>query len=153
MAVAVAGYSGTPLAKKLGIEEGARVALLGAPDGFDAELAPLPDGVRVLRRLAAHLDVAVLFVTSRGDLERRLQKVAACLQAAGALWVAWPKKASKVATDLDENVVRDLILSDALVDNKICAIDDTWSGLRFVYRLSARGAARPTACPGANMGW
>ncbi len=87
------GYSGTPLARKLGIKGGSRVALLSAPDGFDDELAPLPEGVRVLRRLAPGLDVAVLFVTERRELERRFPAVAAAITPAGGFWVAWPKRA------------------------------------------------------------
>ena len=132
------GYSATPLARKLGIEEGARLALLDAPDGFEDELAPLPDGVRVLRRLAAGLDVAVLFVTGRRRLEQRFDAVADAIYPAGGFWVAWPKKASKVATDLTEDVLRDVALPKGLVDNKVCAVTDVWSGLRLVWRKEYR---------------
>jgi hypothetical protein len=134
----VAGYSGTPLAKKLGIEEGARVALLAAPEAFDAALAPFPDGVRVLRRLAPGLDVAVLFVTERRELERRFGPVADAVRPAGGFWVAWPKRSSKVPTDLTEDVLREVGLPYGLVDNKVCAVTDVWSGLRFVWRKENR---------------
>jgi hypothetical protein len=134
------GYSGTPLARKLGIKEGARVALLAAPPGFDDELSPLPDGVRVLRRLAPDLDVAVLFVTERRELERRFPAVAGSITPAGGFWVAWPKKASKVATDLTEDVLREVGLPKGLVDNKVCAVTEVWSGLRFVWRRENRPA-------------
>jgi hypothetical protein len=126
------------LARKLGVQDGARLALLGAPDGFDAELAPLPEGVRVLRRLAPRLDVAVLFTTARADLERRFPAAARAVAPAGGLWVAWPKRASGMATDLTENVLRQVGLPHGLVDNKVCAVTDVWSGLRFVWRLENR---------------
>src|SRR5829696_4333902 len=135
----MAGYSGTPLARKLGIKEGSRVALLGAPEGFDDELAPLPDGVRVLRRLGPNLDVAVLFVTERRELERRFPPVAKAVFPAGGFWVAWPKRASKVRTDLTEDVLRDVGLPQGLVDNNVCAVTEIWSGLRFVWRKELRG--------------
>jgi hypothetical protein len=136
----VAGYSGTPLAKKLGIREGDRVALLGAPDGFDADLAPLPAGVQLLRRLAADLDVALLFVTERRELERRFPAVARSITPAGGFWVAWPKRAAKVPTDLTEDVLREVGLPQGLVDNKVCAVNEIWSGLRFVWRKQNRPA-------------
>jgi hypothetical protein len=132
------GYSGTPLARKLGIKEGARVALLAAPEGFDAELAPLPAGVTVLRRLAPDLDVAVLFVTERRQLERRFEAIARAVFPAGGFWVAWPKRASKAPTDLTEDVLRDVALPKGLVDNKVCAVTDVWSGLRLVWRKENR---------------
>ena len=137
----VVGYSDTPLARKLGIREDARVALLGAPTGFDRELAPLPPGVRVLRRLARDLDVAVLFVTDRRELERRFLPVARSIKPAGGLWVAWPKRSSKLPTDLTEDVLREVGLPYGLVDNKVCAVSEVWSGLRFVWRKEHRGGA------------
>lgn len=133
-----AGYSGTPLARKLGIRPGARVALLRAPGGFDGDLAPLPAGVTVLRRVAANLDVALLFVTERRDLVRMFPQVAAAIAPAGGFWIAWPKRASKVPTDLTEDVLREVGLPLGLVDNKVCAVTDIWSGLRFVWRLENR---------------
>lgn len=132
------GYSGTPLAQKLGITEGSRLALLSAPDGFDEELAPLPAGVTVLRRLGSDLDVAVLFVTERRELERRFPAVATAIFPAGGFWVAWPKRASKVPTDLTEDVLREVALPQGLVDNKVCAVTDVWSGLRLVWRKENR---------------
>jgi hypothetical protein len=134
------GYSGTPLARKLGIEGGSKVALLGAPEGFDDELVPLPNGVRVLRRLGPDLDVAVLFVTERRELERRFPAVAKAVFPAGGFWVAWPKRASKVPTDLTEDVLREVGLPQGLVDNKVCAVTEVWSGLRFVWRKENRSA-------------
>ena len=134
----MAGYSGTPLARKLGIKEEARLALLGAPEGFDAELAPLPDGVQILRRLGPDLDVAVLFVTERRQLERRFPDVARSMKPDGGFWVAWPKRASKVPTDLTEDVLREVGLPQGLVDNKVCAVTEVWSGLRFVWRKELR---------------
>ena len=139
----MAGYSGTPLPRKLGIKEGAKVALVEAPEGFEAELKPLPDGVQVARRLGQDLDVILLFVTERDELERRFLEVARHLQPAGGLWVAWPKKSSKVPTDLTEPVVMEVGLARGLVDNKVCAVTDVWSGLRFVVRLADRAAWPP----------
>ena len=136
----VVGYSGTPLVRKLGIKERSRVALLAAPEGFDGELAPLPDGVRIVRRLAPDLDVAVLFVTERRELERRFPAVAGAITPAGGFWVAWPKRASKVPTDLTEDVLREVGLPQGLVDNKVCAVNDVWSALRFVWRRENRPA-------------
>ena len=132
------GYSGTPLCRKLGIKEESRVALLGAPEGFEAALGPLPAGVKVLRRLAPDLDVAVLFVTERRQLERRFEQVAAAIKPAGGFWVAWPKRAAKVPTDLTEDVLREVGLPQGLVDNKVCAVTEVWSGLRFVWRKENR---------------
>ncbi len=134
------GYSGTPLSRKLGIKEAARVALLDAPEGFDAELAPLPDGVQILRRLRPDLDVVLLFVTERRQLERRFPAVAASITPAGGFWVAWPKRASRVPTDLTEDVLREVGLPQGLVDNKVCAVTEVWSGLRFVWRRENRPA-------------
>jgi hypothetical protein len=137
--VSTGGYSGTPLPRKLGIKPGHRVALLGAPDGFEADtLGELPDGVGVVRRAGGEADVIVSFHTSRAELERRLPALRAMMEPAAGLWIAWPKRASKVPTDMTEDVVREIALPTGLVDNKVCAIDATWSGLRLVIRLSAR---------------
>jgi hypothetical protein len=134
-----AGYSGTPLARKLGIKPEARMALIGAPEGFEATLGELPEGVTVTRRLGGQpRDVIVAFFYQRAMLERRLPALRAALDPAGGLWLAWPKRASGVPTDLTDNVVRDLGLATGLVDNKVCAIDQVWSGLRLVYRLRDR---------------
>jgi hypothetical protein len=137
--VSTAGYSGTPLPRKLGIKPGHRVALLGAPDGFEADtLGDLPDGVGVVRRTGGEADVIVSFHTRRAELERRLPALRAMMEPAAGLWIAWPKRVSKVPTDMTEDVVREIALPTGLVDNKVCAIDATWSGLRLVIRLSAR---------------
>lgn len=137
-----AGYSGTPLPRKLGIKEGSTVVVLDAPDGFEALLDPMPAGVTVRASTGGTADVLVLFATSRAELEAGLPAARAALEPNGGLWVAWPKRASGVPTDLTENVVREVGLAAALVDNKVCAIDDTWSGLRLVIRLADRPAAR-----------
>ena len=134
----MAGYSGTPLAKKLGIKAGHRVGLIGALEGFEETLEGLPEGVRFSRRAAGRFDVILFFTRSHDELERRFAALAGRLHKAGGLWVAWPKKASGVATDLAEDSVRHAGLEAGLVDNKICAIDEIWSGLRFVYRLKDR---------------
>ena len=134
----MAGYSGTPLLKKLGIKEGASVALLAAPPNFARTLAPLPDGVEVREQARGKLDIIVFFATRERELARRFPVMARALQPDGGLWVAWPKKASCVATDLTFDPVQQTGLDCGLVDNKVCAIDDTWSALRFVYRVADR---------------
>jgi hypothetical protein len=136
-----AGYSGTPLVRKLGINPGSRLGLLRAPGGFDTTLGELPYGVSVRRRARGPLDVIVAFYSRRSELEQRLPALRACLDPAGGLWIAWPKRASGVATDVSENVVRELGLAAGLVDNKVCAIDEVWSGLRLVFRLRDRPQA------------
>jgi hypothetical protein len=137
---APAGYSGTPLPRKLGIRPEARVALVGAPDGFDMTLGELPPGAVVRDRLRGPFDVIVAFFDSVAALERRLPALKRALDPGGGLWIAWPKRASGIDTDLGDGVVRELGLAAGLVDNKVCAIDDVWSGLRFVYRLGDRPA-------------
>lgn len=137
-AAASAGYSGTPLPRKLGIKPEARLGLIGAPDGFDGVLGELPPGVSVRRLLQGSFDVIVAFFVRRSELERRLPACRDALTPAGGLWLAWPKRGSGVATDLGEGMVRELGLAAGLVDNKVCAIDATWSALRFVFRLADR---------------
>jgi hypothetical protein len=128
------GYSGTPLPQKLGIREGSRVLVLGAPRDFGQTLGQLPAGARILTR-AGEAAVIVLFTRALADLQRRFATALKSLAAeGGGLWVAWPKKAAKVLTDLDENKVRAVGLDHGLVDNKVCAIDGVWSGLRFARR-------------------
>jgi hypothetical protein len=134
----VAGYSGTPLVRKLGIRAGDVVALLGAPDGFDDLLEDLPEAVTFRRRAQGHLDLVLSFQTDRATLERRLPAVLRNMDRDGAIWVAWPKKASKVPTDITEDTVREVVLPIGLVDVKVCAIDDTWSGLKVVWRRENR---------------
>jgi hypothetical protein len=131
-----AGYSGTPLPRKLGIKPGHRVLLLGAPEGF--ALPELPDGVKVATRARGVADVIVAFHLRRAELARRMPVLRQRMEPAAGLWIAWPKRASKVETDLTEDVVRELALANTLVDNKVCAIDETWSGLRLVIRLKDR---------------
>jgi hypothetical protein len=133
-----AGYSGTPLAKKLGIRAGDTVALIGAPDGFESELEGLPDGVDLRRRAGGKPEVVLLFTTKAKELERRFPGLAKSVWPNGSLWIAWPKKSSGVSTDLDENRLRDIGLPHGLVDNKVCAVNDVWSGLRFVWRRENR---------------
>jgi hypothetical protein len=134
----VAGYSGTPLPQKLGIKAGSRVALVRAPAGFERALSPLPDGVRLRTQMRGMQDIVLFFATRHAELERRFDALARGVHPAGGLWIAWPKRTAGVATDLREGVVRDIGLSHGLVDNKVCAVDDVWSGLRFVYRLKDR---------------
>ena len=133
-----AGYSGTPLAKKLGIRAGDTVTLLGAPEGFEDELDGLPDGVQLRRRTGGNPEVVLLFTTKARELERRFPGLARSVWPDGSVWVAWPKRASGVATDLDENRLRDIGLPHGLVDNKVCAVNNVWSGLRFVWRRDNR---------------
>jgi hypothetical protein len=133
-----AGYSGTPLVRKLGFKPGMRAHYVAAPEGFDALLGELPDGVRVLARAAPELDLVVLFVTTRAELQRRLAGLHAKLAQDGMVWVAWPKRASNLPTDMTEDVVRDVALPRGLVDVKVCAIDETWSGLKLVIRKELR---------------
>jgi hypothetical protein len=135
----VAGYSGTPLAKKLGIKEGHRVAFPSAPDGFAGLLGDLPAGVTVKSRPSGPLDVIVFFTRRRAELGRRLPTLRRAMDPAAGLWIAWPKRSSGVETDMTEDVARELGLANRLVDNKVCAIDETWSGLRLVIRLADRG--------------
>jgi hypothetical protein len=136
--MATVGYSGTPLVRKLGVKPGMRVHYAAAPGGFAALLCELPDGVRVLAQPSADLDLVVLFVRSRAQLQRRLESLHAKLCQDGTLWIAWPKRASKVPTDMTEDVVRDVALPHGLVDVKVCAIDETWSGLKLVVRRELR---------------
>lgn len=136
--LSVAGYSGTSLPKKLGIKEGSRVALVRAPSGFDRTLDPLPSDVRLRTQARGEQDVIVFFVTRRNELDRRFSVLARALEPAGGLWIAWPKRTAGVATDLTESLVREIGLGHGLVDNKVCAVDEIWSGLRFVYRVVDR---------------
>jgi hypothetical protein len=133
-----AGYSGTPLVRKLGIKPEARLGLIAAPEDMLALLGDLPLGVSVRTRVRGPLDVIVAFFVARSELVRRLPALKGALDQTGGLWIAWPKRSSGVATDVSENVVRELGLAAGLVDNKVCAIDETWSGLRLVYRLRDR---------------
>jgi hypothetical protein len=135
-------YSGTPLPKKLGIRVGSRVAIVDAPDGFGETLAPMPDGVEVISRVGGHLDVVIVFATRLASLKRRLGPAVRALEFDGGLWLCWPKKASKVETDLTFEVVQRLGLDAGLVDNKSAAIDEVYQAMRFVYRLKDRPTTR-----------
>ena len=135
--MAGAGYSGAPLARKLGIKDGSTLALLREPAGT---VAPLPAGVTVKRQARGRADVVVAFFTDRGELEDRVGPLSEMIFPDGGLWVAWPKRSSGVETTVDEHVVREIALPMGLVDNKVCAIDDTWSGLRVVWRKERRNA-------------
>jgi hypothetical protein len=140
----VAGYSGTALTQKLGIKPGARVALVRAPEGFERSLKPMPDGARLRHQARGEHEVVMFFATRLAELERRFDTLARATCYAGGLWIAWPKRTAGVATDLRESIVREVGLAHGLVDNKVCAVDDTWSGLRFVYRLKDRPARNGT---------
>ena len=134
-----AGYSGTPLPKKLGIKPGQRIAFLDAPAAFADALGELPDGVDEPRTSArGPLDLVVAFFTERRRVQQRLPRLIAALDSAGALWIAWPKRAARVDTDVTEDVVRELGLAAGVVDVKVCAIDATWSGLKLVIRVRDR---------------
>jgi hypothetical protein len=133
----MAGYSGTPLVKKIGIKPNHKLLFRNAPATFAKDLGKLPEGTSEPKG-KAQLNVAVLFTKSRADLEKEFAPLAARIASNGMLWVGWSKKASGVATDLNENLVRDIGLARGMVDVKVCAIDDTWSGLKFVYRLKDR---------------
>ena len=134
----MAGYSETPLAKKLGIKEGARVVLANAPKGFGSELGDLPPSVCFVTRSGKPVDIVLLFAKSESSLKKDFVKMAKSLSPSGMLWVAWPKKSSGVPTDLSFNHVQRVGLEAGLVDVKICAVNDVWSGLKFVYRLKDR---------------
>ncbi|WP_187368855.1 DUF3052 family protein [Baekduia soli] len=131
-------YSVTPLVRKLGFAPGMRAVLLDAPEGFEALVGPLPEGVTVARRLGPGEDLVMAFVTSRAVLARRVVALRRAIAPAGMAWIAWPKRASGVATDVTEDVVREVALPAGLVDVKVCAIDATWSGLKLVVRRELR---------------
>jgi hypothetical protein len=137
---AMAGYSGTPLVKKLGIKEQSKVVLLGAPPGL---LAELPAGVTLRRDLRGAADVVLAFLTTRVKLEEGIAPLGRTVFPKGGLWIAWPKRASGLETDISDHVVREVALPLGLVDNKVCAVDDIWTGLRLVWRVEHRDARRP----------
>lgn len=142
------GYSETPLAQKLGIVAGARLLVVHEPAEFPAALGALPEGVKRTSSFGgtSAFDVAVVFVRARSVLERSFPRVAARMTPAGGLWIAWPKQTSGIETDVTENVLRAVLLKTGWVDNKVCAIDERWSGLRFVLRKELRpGAPGPKA--------
>jgi hypothetical protein len=139
----MSGYSKTPLATKLGIKESCRVAVFNAPAGFIRSLGQLPEGASLREdSRASAFDVMIFFTRSRAELVQRFSTLAGRLCPAGGLWISWPKKASGMPTDLTEDRVREIGLEAGLVDNKVCAVDETWSGLRFVFRLKDRPVAQ-----------
>ena len=145
-AAAPSGYSGTPLAKKLGIGAGCRLCLRDAPASYTALVAPLPAGVRVEHRIDAGTDLIHVFATRRVQLERALGVCLAAMRADAVLWVSWPKKSSGTPSELTEGTVRELSLPLGLVDVKVCAVDETWSALKLVVRKDAR-AGWPRRAP------
>ncbi|HEX4955689.1 MAG TPA: DUF3052 family protein [Thermoanaerobaculia bacterium] len=132
------GYSGTPLAKKLGIKEGSCVYLSGAPEGYEATLAPLPPGMRFESRPGAGVDLAQVFVTRKEDLIDQLIALRQQLRPDAALWISWPKKAARVPTTITEDVIREIALPLGFVDVKVCAVSEVWSGLKLVVRKELR---------------
>jgi hypothetical protein len=132
------GYSGTPLVKKLGINPGDKLAILNPPDGYEKTLGALPGGVQHLKQLGSRMDFLQFFTQSRSELARSFPKLREALAYDGALWISWPKKTSGVESDLSENIIREIGLQNGLVDVKVAAVDEVWSGLKFVYRLEDR---------------
>lgn len=132
------GYSGTPLPKKLGIKSGFRCILLDATPDVQAELRGALSQCEVVKEIRDVLDFAMIFARSQVELKKKFAVAAKCLQPAGMIWVSWPKKSSAVASDLDENIVRAIGLATGLVDVKVCAVSEVWSGLKFVRRVKDR---------------
>ena len=136
----MAGYSGTPLARKLGIKERNKVHVSGAPDNYRSLLEPLPPAVEFTSKLDRSIDIVHLFVTGRAALDKTLRSLRGKLDPRAAVWVSWPKKSAKMATDITENTVRDVALPLGFVDIKVCAVDDVWSGLKLVVRKELRSS-------------
>jgi len=138
----MAGYSGTPLAKKLGIKPGGTIFLFGAPKNYSKLVAPLPVGARTVPRLDGDTDMVHIFTDRKAELAKILRSALMQLKQDGAIWVSWPKKSSKVPTDITEDTIREVALPMRLVDIKVCAVDDVWSGLKLVVRKENRKSAR-----------
>lgn len=134
----VAGYSGTPLARKLGYKASMCACVIDAPETYMASLSPLPEGVTFAVDLEDDLDLLHVFIKERDELEKLLPDWQSAIKRDGMIWISWPKKASKIATTLDGNIVRELVLKLDLVDIKVCAVDDIWSGLKMVIRKELR---------------
>jgi hypothetical protein len=134
----MAGYSGTPLARKLGIKEGGKVFAVGAPKNYLELVAPVPEGVQVVRRIDDETDIIHIFTTAREALAHALRTFLEAMRPDATIWVSWPKKSAKVPTDITEDLIRDVALPMGLVDVKVCAIDDVWSGLKLVVRKENR---------------
>lgn len=143
------GYSGTPLAKKLGIKAGHEVLLVGAPPGYPELLDPLPDALRFASALSETTDLIHAFVYWKTDLERLLAALRAESRASAIVWISWPKKACRVPTDISEDVVRELALPLGFVDTKVCAVDEVWSGLKLTVRKALRCEDAPHSEPRA----
>jgi hypothetical protein len=141
----VAGYSGTPLAQKLGIKPGGKVFVVRAPRNYRALVAPLPEGATITRTLSSDVHVIHLFATTRKQLESGLRTSLEAMNQDAAIWVSWPKMASKVPTDIREDAIREIAFPLGLVDIKVCAVDETWSGLKLVIRKEnrRRGSGKP----------
>src|SRR5689334_14809363 len=137
-----AGYSGTPLAKKLGIKPGQRVLTIGAPADYANLVAPLPDGAALVTRASGRPEMVHVFAHRAAELVVRLRDLRERIADDGVVWVSWPKKSAKVETDITEDVIRDVALPMGFVDVKVCAVDETWSGLKLVIRKTLRGACR-----------
>jgi hypothetical protein len=141
----MAGYSGTPLAKKLGIKPGSALFAIAAPRHYDELLAPLPEGVKRVRKIDA-ADVAHFFETSRARMDKDLRAAVPKMRQDAAIWISWPKQAAQVATDITEDAVREVAFPLGLVDIKVCAVDETWSGLKLVIRRQLRKPAGRSRC-------
>jgi hypothetical protein len=141
----MAGYSGTPLAKKLGLKPGQSAVVVREPKEFRKELGKLPDGLKLTERVAGDHDYIHIFSKSRAELEYEISRLGKQIVPNGMIWVSWPKKASGVATDITEDVVRAIALKNGLVDVKVCAVDETWSGLKLVIPVKLRKNASKTA--------
>jgi hypothetical protein len=135
---ATAGYSGTPLARKLGIAPGSEVLAIGAPREYQDWLAPLPAGVRFSKKEGPGTALVHLFLTERAELAKRLERLRASLNPEVPIWISWPKKASKVATTITEDIIREVALPLGYVDVKVCAVNEIWSGLKLVVRKGLR---------------
>ena len=134
----MAGYSGRPLAKKLGLKGGSRIFLLNAPGNYLQLVSPLPDGVQIAPQITSHTDVIHIFSTKKEELSQALHTCLEKMRPNGMIWVSWPKKSSKVPTDITEDTIREVALPLGLVDIKVCAVDDVWSGLKLVIRKEKR---------------
>jgi hypothetical protein len=132
------GYSGTPLATKLGVKAGSRVALLGAPEDYAALIEPMPDGVSISARISTAMDIVHIFSTRRMELERLLKSCRSKLKPDAVIWVSWPKKSAKVPTEITEDIIREVALPLGFVDVKVCAVTEVWSGLKLVVRKALR---------------
>ena len=140
----MAGYSGTPLVKKLGIKEGSKLLLANAPSDYLKLVSPLPEGVTVLSRITSGIDMAHIFSTEKLQLGKTLRATLPRLKQDGIIWVSWPKKSANVPTDITEDIIREVAFPLGLVDIKVCAVDDIWSGLKLVIRKELRKTEGPT---------